>query len=105
MGLIKLSKKSVAFFKDNQDKIFKTGKLAEGPWNDQLSKKIWGMDRFRVQSLQKILSQENLRSGDRTATIQMLKKKCEILIKGFRNRGNIKEISVYQNIANKYLNI
>ena len=40
MGLIKLSKKSVAFFKDNQDKIFKTGKLAEGPWNDQLSKKI-----------------------------------------------------------------
>lgn len=40
MGLIKLSKKSVAFFKSNQNKIFKTGKLAEGPWNEQLSKKI-----------------------------------------------------------------
>ena len=40
MGLIKLSKKSIDFFKSNQDKIFKSGKLAEGPWNDELSKKI-----------------------------------------------------------------
>ena len=63
------------------------------------------MDRFRVQSLQKILSQENLRPEDRTAAILMLKKKCEILIKGFRNRGNMKEIRVYQNIAKKYSDI
>ena len=30
----------IEFFKDNQDKIFESGNLAEGPWNDQLSKKI-----------------------------------------------------------------
>jgi len=72
---------------------------------DQLSRKLWGIDRFRVQSLQKILSQENLRIGDRTAAIWMLRKKCEILIKGFRNRGNMKEIRVYQNIAQKYSDI
>ena len=76
-----------------------------GGHSDQLSRKPWGIDRFRVQSLQKILSQENLRSGDRTAAIQMLRKKCEILIKGFQNRGNIKEIRVYQNIAQKYSDI
>ena len=76
-----------------------------GGHSDQLSRKLWGIDRFRVQSLQKILSQENLRSGDRTAAISMLRKKCEILIKGFRNRGNMKEIRVYQNIAQKYSDI
>ena len=40
MSIIKLPKNSVEFFKSNQDKIFKTGNLAEGPWNDQLSKEI-----------------------------------------------------------------
>ena len=77
----------------------------QGGHSDQLSKKLWGIDRFRVQSLQKILSQENLRPEDRTAAIRMLRKKCEILIKGFRNRGNMKEISVYQNIAQNFSDI
>ena len=74
-----------------------------GGHSDQLSKKLWGIDRFRVQSLQKILSQENLRPDDRTAAIRMLRKKCEILIKGFQNRGNMKEVCVYQNIAQNFL--
>ena len=40
MSAIKLPKKSIEFFKDNQDKIFRSGLLAEGPWNEELSKKI-----------------------------------------------------------------
>ena len=76
-----------------------------GGHSDQLSRKLWGIDRFRVQSLHKILSQEDLRSGDRSAAIRMLRKKCEILIKGFRNRGNIKEIHIYQNITQKFSDI
>ena len=40
MGVIKLPKNSINFFKDNQDKIFESGNLSEGPWNEQLSKKI-----------------------------------------------------------------
>ena len=40
MTTIKLPKKSIEFFKNNQDKIFKSGKLAEGPWNNELSNKI-----------------------------------------------------------------
>ena len=74
----------------------------QGGHLDQLSRKYWGIDRFRVQSLQKILNRENLRSGDRIAAIRMLRKKSEILIKGFRNRGKIKEICVYQKIVQKY---
>ena len=40
MGIIKLPKNSIEFFNSNQDKIFESGKLAEGPWNEQLSEKI-----------------------------------------------------------------
>ena len=40
MSIIKLPKKAIDFFKSNQNKIFKSGNLAEGPWNEQLSKKI-----------------------------------------------------------------
>ena len=40
MGAIKLPQKSIEFFKSNQDKIFNSGNLAEGPWNDKLSEKI-----------------------------------------------------------------
>ena len=40
MSAIKLPKDSIEFFKDNQDKIFKSGNLAEGSWNEQLSNKI-----------------------------------------------------------------
>ena len=40
MGAIKLPKKSIDFFKKNQNQIFDSGNLAEGPWNDQLSEKI-----------------------------------------------------------------
>ena len=39
MGIIKLPKNSVDFFRNNQDKIFESGNLAEGPWNEQLSEK------------------------------------------------------------------
>jgi len=40
MSKIKIPKKSIEFFKRNQDKIFQSGKLSEGPWNDKLSEKI-----------------------------------------------------------------
>ena len=40
MGAIKLPKNSINFFKNNQNKIFKSGNLSEGPWNEKLSEKI-----------------------------------------------------------------
>ena len=40
MGMIKLPKNSINFFKDNQNKIFESGNLAEGPWNEKLSDEI-----------------------------------------------------------------
>tara|TARA_Y100000590_G_scaffold426042_1_gene534657 strand:- start:12147 stop:13196 length:1050 start_codon:yes stop_codon:yes gene_type:complete len=40
MGIIKLPENSIKFFKDNQDMIFQSGNLAEGPWNEKLSEKV-----------------------------------------------------------------
>ena len=40
MGTIKLPNNSIEFFKNNQNKIFESGNLAEGPWSEQLSEKI-----------------------------------------------------------------
>ena len=40
MSLIKIPNKSIEFFKNNQDEIFKSGNLAEGPWNKKLSEKV-----------------------------------------------------------------
>jgi len=40
MVTIKLPKNSIDFFKKNQNKIFESGNLSEGPWNEQLSEKI-----------------------------------------------------------------
>ena len=40
MSFIKIPKKSIEFFKKNQDEIFSSGNLAEGPWNKKLSEKI-----------------------------------------------------------------
>lgn len=37
MGVIKLPKTSLEFFKSNLDEIFETGSLAEGPWSAKLS--------------------------------------------------------------------
>jgi perosamine synthetase len=37
MGMIKLPKNSVKYFKDNIDEIFYSGNLAEGTWNEKLS--------------------------------------------------------------------
>ena len=40
MGMIKLPLKSINFFKNNQEEIFRSGNLAEGIWNTDLSNKI-----------------------------------------------------------------
>jgi GT2 family glycosyltransferase len=69
---------------------------------DQLSQREWGIDRYRVQSLQKILNTESLRPGDRSAAILILQQKCNILIQGFRKRGNLKEVRNYEKILNQY---
>ena len=69
---------------------------------DQLSLSEWGIDRYRVQSIIKILKTEKLSPEDRSAAIVVLRKKCKIIINGFRKRGKLQEVERYEKIANQH---
>ncbi|MFC1511313.1 glycosyltransferase family 2 protein [Candidatus Margulisiibacteriota bacterium] len=60
--------------------------VKRGGHADQLSKKYWGMDRFRIQSLEKILPME-LSAEQRSQVEAELKRKKEIFAKGALKRG------------------
>lgn len=63
---------------------------------DQLSRRHWGMDRFRVHALEKILNSNVLGDDDRTATVDTLLAKLQVLVQGARNRGNRQVRDRYQ---------
>ena len=72
-----------------------------GGHSDQLSKKYWGMDRFRIRSLAKILRTEVLPDHLRKMTLAMLQQKVDILLTGAIKHGNqdvISEFSALQQI-------
>jgi glycosyltransferase involved in cell wall biosynthesis len=62
---------------------------------DQLSKKHWGMDRFRVYALEKILHSGTLDDQQRAAATATLLEKCEILANGASKRGNRERANYY----------
>ena len=73
-----------------------------GGHKDQLSKKYWGMDRFRIKVLEKLLSNGGLDPLQRNATLKELEKKCKIFSKGCFKREKIEEGEKYASIPLKY---
>ncbi len=61
--------------------------IKNGGHAGQLSKMHWGMDRFRVRSLEKLLQDPNLIDSKRKQTIRELYLKLEILISGGLKRN------------------
>ena len=76
--------------------------IKNGGHEDQLSHRLWGMDRFRVQALEKRLQENYLPLDDRKATIDMLNYKCKILANGCFKRGKTKDGNHYLSIKEKY---
>ena len=73
-----------------------------GGHEDQLSQKFWGMDRFRVEALRKILRTQNLTESQRLKASSKLIEKCSVLIGGAKKRGNAQMVRKYQNLIDKY---
>ena len=67
-----------------------------GGHDDQLSQHYWGMDRFRIQSLEKIIQSHELTREDFLAAINMLLQKIEIYIQGAKKRGRDSEALRYE---------
>ena len=62
-----------------------------GGHDDQLSKKYWGMDRYRVIALEKMIDNPLLSLDNRIATIYMTIRKVKILQKGYEKHEHQKE--------------
>jgi glycosyltransferase involved in cell wall biosynthesis len=73
-----------------------------GGHENQLSRKYWGMDRFRIQAMEKILSFEELSAEDEKATVDMIIQKCEIIINGMQKRGKDDEAKEWQEKMKSY---
>ena len=61
--------------------------IRRGGHLDQLSRSIWGLDRFRIVALQKLL-RSGLEADKRKWVLEVLGRKVAILSRGARKRGN-----------------
>jgi glycosyltransferase involved in cell wall biosynthesis len=73
--------------------------IKRGGHADQLSRRFWGMDRFRVAALVRLLAEGHLTATQRAATIHVLREKCAILVQGATRRGRLDEAERYRALA------
>lgn len=76
--------------------------VKRGGHEDQLSRKFWGMDRWRVYALEKLLKGKGLDEEQRNAVVEMLIEKCRVLIIGYGKRGKKQDEKYYRNIVATY---
>ena len=69
--------------------------IKRGGHADQLSRSMWGMDRYRVSALQKLL-RSGLDGTRRAAAIEVLRRKFGVLASGARKRGKASEAAAYE---------
>ncbi len=73
-----------------------------GGHSDQLSRQYWGMDRFRVQALVKLLESGQINSRQAQLARAMLIEKSHILAMGARKRGNTSRAQYFYNLEKRY---
>lgn len=69
---------------------------------DQLSRQYWGMDRFRIQALERIIVSGILDDEDRDEAVAVLRRKCEIYRQGALKRSKRQEAGYYQQLIERY---
>ena len=77
--------------------------IKRGGHEDQLSRRFWGNDRFRVQALEKIINEGIIKEQQKKLAIHELVKKSIILENGFRKRRALSEADYYQRLIGRYL--
>ena len=73
-----------------------------GGHDDQLSRRYWGMDRFRVEALEKLLTNGILDDETRAATAAALAEKARILATGADKRGNTEMAARYRRLQRRH---
>jgi glycosyltransferase involved in cell wall biosynthesis len=75
--------------------------IKRGGHDDQLSKAA-GLDKYRIQSLVKIIDSDLLTPQQYQAALITLKEKCEVYAGGCRKRGREEEAKYFHQLAVKY---
>ena len=75
--------------------------VKRGGHPDQLSRSVWGMDRYRIVALQKLLC-AGLAGRQREAALGVLKQKIAVLAKGARKRGKIEQAEEFEAVLTEY---
>jgi glycosyltransferase involved in cell wall biosynthesis len=73
-----------------------------GGHDDQLSRRYWGMDRFRIQSLHRLIQTARLDATQRSLAIDTLVGKARILLEGARKHGNADIQQQFQPLLERY---
>lgn len=76
--------------------------IKRGGHPDQLSQRSWGNDRYRVIALEKLLSEPYIGPEKKEMILKEMKKKCQVLSRGFLKRGNELEARYYQDVMRRY---
>ena len=69
--------------------------VKHGGHNDQLSRLYWGMDRFRITALEKLLESDSLNDTQRAVAERVCAEKIEIYRTGAKKRGRHDEARRY----------
>jgi glycosyltransferase involved in cell wall biosynthesis len=75
--------------------------IKRGGHADQLSTSLWGMDRYRIAALVKLL-RDGLGGEKRRWSIEALQRKTAVLSRGARKRGREEEAKSYELVAAEF---
>ena len=75
--------------------------VKRGGHPDQLSR-AWGLDRFRIAAILKLLEAGQLTLSQRRAAVAVLKQKCRVYAGGCRKRGRLAEAEHFRRLAGSY---
>jgi glycosyltransferase involved in cell wall biosynthesis len=76
--------------------------VKHGGHDDQLSRRIWGLDRFRIRALIKVLEAGHLDERATVAARRVLEEKARIFAAGARKRGRGSEAREMLRVAEQY---
>lgn len=78
--------------------------VKHGGHADQLSRRYWGMDRFRIRAIEKILKDGILLSeDDRRSAIRELGRKVDVYAHGARKRGRPEDTACFEALKARYI--
>ena len=72
--------------------------IKHGGRPDQLSVKTWGLDRFRIRALEKILLSKKLSRENYQSALDEITKKCKIFALGCEKRSKTSEAEYYRKL-------